>query len=103
MVPAPIHRVGICQGGLIVELSAWWLLQKQELACLAFMNGNILACINDGCADPFEAEAEPPEDQLANVELIPIAVGKWPFLFVIATADIDRGQPASHSAHNSAA
>ena len=64
------------------------------------MTGNILSCINDGCARPFRGDDEPwtedqPEDRPANVVLIAVAVGNWPFLFVVATKGIAAGQLAS--------
>ena len=64
------------------------LLQDQPLCCLAYMNGNILACINDGVADPMSDEP----DRDANTQLVCIAVGCWPFMFVVATHDIEPGQ-----------
>lgn len=61
------------------------------------MTGNILSCINDGCARPFQEEAEhetvdQPQDRPANVALVAVAVGKWPFMFVVATNEIAAGQ-----------
>ena len=73
------------------------LLQNKPLACLAYMTGNILSCVNDGCARPFqEEEDEPwtedqPQDRPPNVMLVAVAVGNWPFLFVVATNDIAAG------------
>lgn len=57
------------------------------------MNGNILSCINDGCANPFNPEDHPdhPDDKPANVQLVTIAVGKWPFMFVVAINNIKKG------------
>ena len=66
-------------------------LQNETLSCLAYMNGNILSCINDGCADPFNPE-DHPHDKPANVQLVAIAVGRWPFMFVVAVKDIKKGQ-----------
>ena len=73
------------------------LLQDKPLACLAYMTGNILSCINDGCARPFREEDQPwtedqPQDRPANVALVAVAVGNWPFMFVVAIHEIAAGQ-----------
>jgi len=68
------------------------LLQDQPLCCLAYMNGNILACINDGVADPMSDEPDCSANRDANTQLVCIAVGCWPFMFVVATHDIEPGQ-----------
>ncbi|DBA94449.1 TPA: hypothetical protein ACH3X1_002044 [Trebouxia sp. C0004] len=64
------------------------VLKDQTLGCLAYMNGNILACINDGIADPMSDEPDPSADKDPNTQLVCIAVGRWPFMFVVATEDI---------------
>ena len=62
------------------------------------MNGNITACINDGCADPFKedddslSEEEGPKDMPANVDLVEVAIGKWPFVFVVTISEVAAGQ-----------
>lgn len=62
------------------------------------MNGNITACINDGCADPLKedddslSEVDAPKDMPANVDLVPVAVGNWPFVFVVTISNIAAGQ-----------
>ena len=61
------------------------------------MTGNILSCINDGCARPYQEEEDPstedqPQDRPANVALVAVAVGNWPFMFVVAKNDIAAGQ-----------
>jgi len=60
------------------------------LHCLAYMNGNILAYINDGAADPM-AEDPDYEGPDANVQLVAVAIGRFPFMFVVATKDIEAG------------
>ena len=73
-------------------------MQNKPLACLAYMNGNITACINDGCADPFKedddslSEEEGPKDMPANVDLVEVAIGKWPFVFVVTISKVAAGQ-----------
>ena len=71
-------------------------LQNKPLACLAYTTGNILSCINDGCAQPFREEDEPwtAEDMPDNVVLVAISVGNWPFMFVVAKSEIAAGQPS---------
>ena len=64
------------------------VLQEQTLGCLAYMNGNILSCINDGIADPMSDEPDSSADQDPNTQLVCIAVGRWPFMFVVAIEDI---------------
>lgn len=64
--------------------------QGKQLICLAYGHGNITACINDGLANPM-AEDPSPDDVPPNAALICIAVGRWPFLFVIAVEDIKAG------------
>lgn len=66
-------------------------MQDQPLSCLAYMNGNILACINDGVADPMSRRPDTRADRAANTQLVCIAVGRWPFMFVVATQDIEPG------------
>lgn len=68
-----------------------FILQDQPLVCLAYMNGNILACINDGIADPMSDEPVSSADEDPNTQLVCIAVGRWPFMFVVATEDIAPG------------
>ena len=68
------------------------VLQDQTLGCLAYMNGNILACINDGIADPMSDEPDSSADEDPNTQLVCIAVGRWPFMFVVATEDIAPGK-----------
>ncbi|KAL3162801.1 hypothetical protein ABBQ32_009259 [Trebouxia sp. C0010 RCD-2024] len=73
-------------------------LKNKPLACLAYMNGNITACINDGCADPLKedddslSEVDAPKDMPANVDLVPVAVGNWPFVFVVTISNIAAGE-----------
>ncbi|KAL0041378.1 hypothetical protein WJX79_001252 [Trebouxia sp. C0005] len=67
------------------------VLKDQPLVCLAYMNGNILACINDGIADPMSDEPVSSADEDPNTQLVCIAVGRWPFMFVVATEDIAPG------------
>lgn len=68
------------------------------------MNGNILSCINDGVAEPFRDKEDPlsdeedplkdedqPQDKPANVALVAVAVGNWPFMFVVAMSQIAQG------------
>ena len=58
-----------------------------------------MARINDGCADPFsDSNGSGELDRAANVRLLPVAVGKWPFLFVVTLEDIEPGDaPALHT------
>ena len=68
------------------------LAQGHQLICSGFAAGNLLARINDGCADPFLANPDCKElDRLPNVRLLPVAVGSWPFLFVVTLEDIQPG------------
>ena len=54
-----------------------------------------MARINDGCADPFSASRDCKElDCAANVRLLPVAIGSWPFLFVVTLEDIQPGTVA---------
>lgn len=51
-----------------------------------------MARINDGCADPFSTSSDRQElDHSANVRLLPVVVGSWPFLFVVTLQDIQPG------------
>ena len=51
-----------------------------------------MACINDGSADPFSASpGRKMLDRAPNVRLLPVAVGSWPFLFVVTLEDIQPG------------
>lgn len=55
-----------------------------------------MARINDGCADPFSSSPERKElDRAPNVRLLPVAVGSWPFLFVVTVEDIQPGMFAA--------
>ena len=69
-----------------------FFVQGKQLCCLALGFGNITAAINDGQADPLAKEcSDDSSDVDANVALVAIAVGNWPFLFVVATKDIAAG------------
>ena len=73
-----------------VQCRCW--LQGEPLSCLAYGHGNITACINDGLGDPMSEAPDPDAvDMAANVALVPIAVGRWPFLFIVAIEDIEAG------------
>lgn len=65
-------------------------MQGQQLVCSGFGYGNILAMVNDGCADPMSFQASH-LDRAANVQLLPVAVGRWPFLFMVACQDVEPG------------
>ena len=64
--------------------------QGQQLVCSGFGYGNILASVNDGCIDPMSFQPNA-QDRPANVWLLPVAVGRWPFLFMVASQDIELG------------
>ncbi|DBB03593.1 TPA: hypothetical protein ACH3X3_010928 [Trebouxia sp. C0006] len=66
-------------------------LQGQQLVCSGFGCSNMLACINDGRADPMSPEASK-RDRAANVQLLPVAVCRWPFLFMITSEDVTPGE-----------
>lgn len=66
------------------------LMQGQNLHCLAYTTGNMMAIINDGAADPFN-NPHSRENQPENTALVPISVGRWPFLFVVVLRDIAAG------------
>ena len=55
------------------------------------MNGKILTCINDGSAYPMSEEPDESLDKPANAQVVCIAVGRWPFMFMVATDDIEPG------------
>ena len=65
-------------------------MQGQQLTCSGFGFGNILAAVNDGCADPMSFQGSQ-LDRPPNVQLLPVAVGRWPFLFMVACQDIEPG------------
>ena len=65
-------------------------MQGQQLVCSGFGYGNLLANVNDGCADPVSFQTSE-LDRPANVWLLPVAVGRWPFLFMVASQDIEPG------------
>lgn len=65
-------------------------LQKKPLQCMAYTTGNIMAVINDGAADPLNDPLSP-ENHADNTALVPISVGRWPFLFVVTLTDIPAG------------
>ena len=75
-------------------------VQGQQLVCSAFGCGNLLARINDGCADPMSPSPSPSQhlDRPANVRLLPVAVGNWPFLFVVTLEALKAGD-ATASLH----
>ena len=66
------------------------MMQGQQLVCSGFGCSNMLACINDGRADPLSAETSK-RDRAANVQLLPVAVCRWPFLFMITSEDVTPG------------
>ena len=66
------------------------LVQGQHLICSGFGYSNMLANINDGRADAMCLQPSD-QDRPANVQLLPVAVGRWPFLFVVACDDIEPG------------
>ena len=66
-------------------------LQGQELSCLGYGCGNITAAVNDGRADPMAASRDDVNDKAPNVALMCIAVGSWPFNFMVAIEDIEEG------------
>jgi hypothetical protein len=66
------------------------MVQGQQLMCSGFGCSNMLACVNDGQADPMSAEASK-RDRAANVQLLPVAVGRWPFLFMVTSEDVTPG------------
>ncbi len=66
-------------------------MQGQHLVCSGFGFGNILASINDGAADAMSTKPSD-KDRAANVQLLPVAVGRWPFLFLVASEDIKPGE-----------
>ena len=60
-----------------------------------------MAIINDGAADPM-GNPSSPENRSENVLLMPIAIGRWPFLFVVTTRRIEAGvccNPAQTSSY----
>ena len=65
-------------------------MQGQQLVCSGFGFGNILAAVNDGRADPLSFQ-ESQLDRPPNVQLLQVAVGRWPFLFMVACQDIEPG------------
>ena len=65
-------------------------MQGQQLVCSGFGYGNILANVNDGSVEPMSFRASE-LDRPANVQLLPVAVGRWPFLFIVASQDIEPG------------
>ncbi len=69
------------------------MVQGQQLVCSGFGCSNMLACINDGRADPMSPEASK-RDRAANVQLLPVAVCRWPFLFMITSEDVTPGGSA---------
>lgn len=72
-------------------------LQKKPLQCMAYTTGNIMAVINDGAADPLNDPLSP-DNHADNTALVPISVGRWPFLFVVTLTDIPAGE-LSHSSN----
>lgn len=57
---------------------------------MAYTTGNIMAVINDGAADPIN-NPRSPQNRPENTALVPISVGRWPFLFVVTLTDIAAG------------
>ena len=50
----------------------------------------MFANINDGRSDAMSIQSHK-QDRPANVQLLPVAVGRWPFLFVVACENIEPG------------
>ena len=71
--------------------------QGQTLSCLGYGCSNLTAAINNGRANPFASDPDP-NDREANVALTCMAVGNWPFLFVVAVKDISAGLGSDHFA-----
>lgn len=65
------------------------LQNVSALTVSAFMYGNALARANDARRD-VRGGTDKPEDIAArkNAALMPILVGRWPFLFMVATKGI---------------
>ena len=72
------------------------MVQGQQLVCSGFGCSNMLACINDGRADPMSPEASK-RDRAASVQLLPVAVCRWPFLFMITSEDVTPGGCVDYS------
>lgn len=67
-------------------------MQGQHLVCSGFGCSNMLANVNDGRADAWSME-EHEQDRAANVQLLAVAVGRWPFLVMVTSQDIEPGKP----------
>ena len=68
-----------------------YALQGHQLLCSGFGCSNILAGINDGRVDPMSLTPNT-KDRPANVQLLPVAVGRWPFLFMVTSDAVTAGE-----------
>ncbi|KAK9816548.1 hypothetical protein WJX72_001809 [[Myrmecia] bisecta] len=68
------------------------LAKVENLTISAFMYGNETCLINDPRRSPLQNPCEKVAARAVNVELQPVLIGSWPFLFAVVSRAVRAGQ-----------